>query len=375
VVGGLMDETDPNNGLTNLMTQLSIKGTTHYPAQQIVDYFDGIGGALSAGCGNNTFYYRAEVMPQDLTKAFDIYREIVLEPNFPDVELAKLKPQVLAAIQQVKNSWPAEARLVFQRDFFANSPYRRQSLGTESSVAAITREQIRAFHREAAVAQRAVLAIFGDIDADAVEKMVRERFAPEPPITAPRQFVEKTAKPGATVYIGFPGMKITNVQDRYPMEVMTEVIGSNTGWLHELLRGRQLVYYAWGFSAPGLLPGYVAATAQCEADKAPEVLRLIQEQLAKAARGEFAEAEVNHAKSNQINAEILEKQTNADAATTAALDELYGFGFNWSEGYTDRIMAVTLADVQNVAKKYLSAPPTVSIVTSAPESFAPAGAK
>ena len=197
----------------------------------------------------------------------------------------------------------------------------------------------------------------------------RELVCMDAPLAEARRFVEKTAKNGATVNIGFPGMKLTNIQDRYPMEVMTEIVGSNSGWLHELLRGQQLVYYAWGYSFPGLLPGYVVATAQCEADKATQVLGLIQEQLAKAARGEFTEEEVAHAKSNQINAEILEKQTNADAAMTAALDELYGFGYNWSEGYADRIMAVTIADVQNVAKKYLTASPTVTIVTAQPEAF------
>ena len=151
------------------------------------------------------------------------------------------------------------------------------------------------------------------------------------------------------------------------MEVMQEIVGSHNGWLFEKLRGGQLVYSAWGANFPGLLPGYFAAVAQCEAEKVPQVIEIIQQLLTKAVAGEITEEELARAKSNRINSEILGKQTNSDAAMSAALDELYGFGFDWSRGYADRIMGVTLDNVKAVAKKHLSQPETITIITSAPE--------
>jgi len=381
VMGGLLDEEDGDNGITNLMTQMSTKGTAKYTAREIVDYFDGIGGTIAARCGNNTFFYQAEFMPQDLSKAFDIFSEVVLVPSFSEDELAKLKPQVLAQIDQIKNSWPAEGERFFREKFFVNSPYQRLTIGRREPVSALNGEQLKKFHDESVQAQRAVLAVFGDIDIDAAEAMIREKFArmpqgqaynlerftPDPAITAPRLFVEKTDKTGATVHVGFRGMTLRDVDNRYRMEVLTQIIGSTTGWLHELLRGKKLVYYARGYNFPGLVGGYVAATAQCEAEKAPEVINLIKEQLAKAAKGDISEEEIARAKSQRVNSEILDKQTNADAAMTAALDELYGFGYQWSERDADRIMAITKEDVQKVAQEYLSTPPTVTVNTSQPQ--------
>jgi zinc protease len=383
VIGGLLDETEANNGLTNLMTMLSVKGTKKYTSQQINEFFDNIGGSIQAGCGNNTYFYRMEVMTKDFSQAFGVFTEVVREPTFAKEELAKVGPLVLANIEKVHNSWPAEGARFFRKNFFTNSPYNRTYLGTADSVQAISRKKIIDFHTTATVGSRSVLAIFGDINLDDTERMVREKFSglpkgkpldlnkfkPEPPLKAPREFLQKTSKEGATVHVGFPGMKLTNVQDRYPMDVLTGIIGSNTGWLHELLRGKGLVYYAWGFSFAGLTPGYIAATAQCEAEKAPDVLKLIQEQLQKAAEGNITEEEVARAKSKLINSEILGKQTNADMASAAALDELYGFGYKWSQGHADRILAVTLENVKAVAKKYLSVPPTATINTSKPELF------
>jgi len=381
VMGGLLEESDTNNGLTNLMVRLSAKGTKNYHAKQIIDYFDNAGGSIETGAGNNTYFYQAEVMAQDFGKAFDIFSEVISQPTFPKNELDKLKPQILAGIKQIKNSWPQEGGRFFREKFFLKSPYQRISSGRVDSVSNLTREQILQFHRNATVGSRMVLAIFGDIDLAETEKIVQEKLGilpqgnaidlskitGEPAPAGRRLFVEKTEKPGATVHIGFPGMKLTDIKDRYPMEILTQIVGSNTGWLHELLRGKQLVYYAWGYSFYGVSPGYIVATAQCEAKKVPEVMKLIEEQLAKAAQGMISEAEVARAKSKRINTEVLNKQTNADMAATVALDELYGLGYKWSESYTDRIMAVRLEDVKKVASKYLKSPPTITIKTSEPK--------
>jgi len=226
------------------------------------------------------------------------------------------------------------------------------------------------------------MTIFGDIDPAAAEDLVRQRFndvtkgtvldfsqfAAEPIIETSRRFTKETPKKGATIYIGYPGMKLTDIKDRYAMEVLTEIMGSTTSndWLFARLRGKQLVYYAWCYNFAGLLDGYVAATCQCEADKVDEVLKEIEGLLGRAVKGEFTEEEVTRAKSNRINAEVLNKQTNADSATSAALDELYGFGYDWSEGHSDRIMAVTLEQVRNVARKYFNGPPTITIISSGP---------
>ena len=381
VLGGLLDETDENNGLTNIMARLSAMGTESYTNEQIADYFDGIGGSLRTACGNNTFFYTAEVMAEDFAESLDIYSEVVIRPTFPQQQFDRLRSQILAAIDSIEDSWPANGARFFRKNFFVNSPYKRTSLGTRQSVESIDTAKISQFHHEHVAGNRAVLAVFGDIDLEEAEALVREKFSqmpagepldlaaisPEPQQRISRLFVEDTQKNGATVHIGFPGLAIDNITDRYPLEVMTEIIGSSTGWLHERLRGEGLVYYAWGFSFPGVVPGYVAATAQCEAEQVPQIIELTNQLLEDARNGKFSDAELARAKSNLINSEILEKQTNADAAITACLDELYGLGYDFSEGQAERFGRVTIDQLQSVAKKYLSPPATVTIVTSKPE--------
>ncbi len=379
-LGGLIDENDQNNGLTALMASLSVKGTESYTNEEIANYFDGIGGDIGASSGNNTFYYAMETLSEDFADSLDIFAEVVLKPTFPQEELDKLRPQILAYIEQADNSWQSLGQIYFRNQFFVNSPYKRVRTGTIDSMSSLTREQVVEFYNANVTAERGILAVFGDIDVDATENMLREKFsalpqgksidltkfAAEPKQTEDRFFIKETPKPGAVVFVGYPGMTL-NDKDQDAMEVMSQIVGSNTGWLHETLRGRQLVYYAWLFSFSPLTEGFVGATAQCEAEKVDEVIAAIREQIDKAARGEFTAEEVARAKSKRIGAEILGKQTNSDAAASAALDEIYGFGYDYSQSQAQRIGALTLADIQAVAAKYLTGPITVAVVTSQPD--------
>lgn len=122
VMGGLLDETDENNGLTNLMARLSTKGTERHTAAEIAEYFDSIGGAVAGSCGNNTFYYAAEVMKEDFAEAFGVYSDIILRPSFPEDELDQLRQQVLAAIAQRENSWGGAGSEILPSAILRNQP-------------------------------------------------------------------------------------------------------------------------------------------------------------------------------------------------------------------------------------------------------------
>jgi zinc protease len=177
--------------------------------------------------------------------------------------------------------------------------------------------------------------------------------------------------------VGYPGTRLTSVQDRYRLEALQAIIGTTNGteWFFGRLRGAGLVYSAWANNFAGVLDGYFVASAQCEADKAPQVLETMEELFGRAAAGGFTEEDLARAKSRLISAEALDRQTNADLAGQAALDELYGLGYDWHKGYAERITALTLEEVQEVAKRYFASPPTTTVITSQPEMLAENGAE
>jgi predicted Zn-dependent peptidase len=146
------------------------------------------------------------------------------------------------------------------------------------------------------------------------------------------------------------------------------------GWLETALRGtdpdtgqsRDLVYAVHFVNQAWLLPGYLAAIAGCQPDKVNQVVQIILAKLDQARQGQFTPDEFTTAKDLIIAADALDKQTNADLASQACLDELYGLGYDFHQDHARRIDVVTVDQVQRVARQYLTQP-IVCISTPRPD--------
>ena len=117
----------------------------------------------------------------------------------------------------------------------------------------------------------------------------------------------------------------------------------------------------------GVLPGVFEAYAACQPAQVGEVFKIMSQQMDRARAGEFSAGELERAKAVIVTTEMMELQTSGARATQAALDELYGLGFDYHDHFAERIEKVTLDEVKAVGRKYLSSPPVIVVVTPSPE--------
>ncbi len=367
--GGLMVEDASTNGLGEMMASLATKGACVYTAEQIADFFANAGGSISGSCGNNSIYWQASVLSGSFDKALSILAHVVLHPTFPAKELEILRPRQIAAIDRVDEDWAPQIMAKFRGEFFKGSPLAMLTDGGKDVVAKATVEQISEHHRKYVRAGDSVLAIFGRFDADAAAKRVKELFAalpggtvdiktpPAPKVPADgKRVVMKTEKNIAAVIVAVPGMTIDN-PDRFPLNVLDTIISGYClpgGWLHTELRGKQLVYVVHAYNFPALAPGAFITYAAGEPRKAPEILRIIDANLRKAATYTPTEVEIKRAVNTILTADVLGNQSMGSLAMTAATDELFGFGYDFRNKIEAIYAKVTPADVAAVGKKYLS---------------------
>jgi zinc protease len=367
---GVLWETEENAGISNLMSRALLRGTESRSAVEVAEALENLGATLAPSSGNNTFYLSMTAMAEDLEPALELYADCLLRPSFPEAEIARQRQISQILIRRQAGNWESQAYRFFREAFFTKHPYRRDRYGTLESVERIDRDAVVAHHRAACAPSNGVLAVFGDLDLDATEAVVRKLFGGwegaftgqkpefvEPPLTESRVVAMPTDKGQVVITLGYPGATL-NDEDRYVLQVIDAAIsglGLPSGWLHTELRGkRDLVYYVHAIDWQGFGAGAFYVVCPCSPKDYDEVIGIIREQIARVAAVGFSEEELESARRMCITVGQLRRQTNNERAQAAALDELYGFGWDASTKSAEKIRAVTNEDVKRVARQHFA---------------------
>ncbi len=373
--GGILTESIDNNGITQLMSKMLVKGTARRTAEQIATEIESIAGSLEPYAGNHCFGLSAEVMREDFATGLDLFADALLNPQWPSDALEREKEIQLAGIRGQRDQLLQCAFSAMRRGMFGKSGYGLDALGTETSVQTLTARQLAAFHKGRVVPSNAVLAIFGDIDLaavrDAVERQFRDWAGPLPDKIATgaptipvgeRRSCEQRDKDQAVLALGFPGTTMES-PDRYVLQLIQEACSDMGSRLFLRIRDELgLAYYVGTTQFPGRVPGYFAfycGTAPDQVEKVETELRAQAEALRQEG---LTAAELERAKAKIIGQNKIARQDLGHLAMTAALDELYDLGFDHSDGDDARYDAVTLEQVRMVAARYLMAERSVVAV-------------
>jgi len=311
-----------------------------------------------------------------------------------------MKKRILAAIAGQDADWTSQAFRFFKQKYFGpiNSPYQFVGIGTSDNVKAFTREQLQQWYKDKVLTGRRVISIYGDIELEKARSLAESKLGklPEargkvtpPPQDAPiaaapeggtaqvvieRIETLKTEQPLAGVVIGYQSNSIIGDPANFPIAVgdtMSSGFGYPTGYLHETLRGRGLVYVVHAVNQPGVnqkLPGTFLAYAGCDPSKVNEVVDLMLENIARL-QGTAEDMDpgwFERSKQLAVTTDAMDNETPAEQATTAALDELYGMGYAYHDQFGKRINAVSIDQVRGVAKQRL-VKCVVTVSTPAPE--------
>ena len=366
--GGVLAETAENNGTTMLLAKLLIKGTTTRNAEQVATEIESVGGHLDSYGGNNSFGVNAEVLSSDFATGLDLLADVILNPTFPAEELEREVEVQVASIQARKDELLKSASLAMRRALFGNSGYGLDSLGTEATITKLTSADLKAFHQKFAVPNNCVLAIFGDVKVAEVKAAVEKSFGnwqANPGIPQaisnfkfqiadlPKRTEETRDKKQAVLVIGFPGTTMHS-DDRYALDLVQECCSDLGSRLFLRIREQLgLAYYVGAQNFAGLVPGYFAFYTGTEPAKAAQVeTELLKEAELLRTEGLTAE-ELKRAKAKIVGQKKISRQDHGNLASTSALDELYGLG--WQHGELDdaKYEAVTLEQAKAAAQKYL----------------------
>jgi zinc protease len=174
--GGTRLEPRNKAGVAAVFAQMLSRGTDRRNAEQIASTVDALGGSLEGFSGYNAWGVTSQWLSRDWRSGLSLVKESLLNSTFPEAELARVKQQVVAGIQQQQDDPMSAASLLLRRTYFGSHPYGRSSLGTLASIKAITRADVVKYWQSVLLPRSVVLAVYGDISAEEVRRAAEHSF-------------------------------------------------------------------------------------------------------------------------------------------------------------------------------------------------------
>lgn len=390
---GSKDEARDRRGSAHMFEHMMFKGTDHVPPEEHARHINRLGGYVNATTNEDATFYFQSLPAEHLDFAIQLEAERMRNLVFRDDMVATEKEVVKEEIRQQENNPLAKGFLRFLEIAYSKHPYAWTAGGTIADLDATTTKDLETFYDTYYQPNNALLVVAGNVTLDQVKASAEAHFgklargaepprpadkAPEPAQTEQRR---ETVEPGQ-VGLTLVGYKVPEAKhvDVYALQVLSLILGSGESSRLKLRikavdkttkqplgldAGSQILVR----EHPGLLavigayldPG---ATAAIEAALLDEVAKL-------ATKGPAAE-ELRKAK-NQIQAGFVFGLEDA-----AGIGQQIGLSWiltgdpgQWLRDL-DELEKVSAADVQRVAKDYLS-PEKATIVTIPPRGAAKAG--
>ena len=370
---GYAIESDNELGLVNFTMSMVDEGTDKYNSLEFAEMQESLGSGIGFGSSIDTTYASMSSLKVNLEKTLDLFKEGLLNPTFPQVELDKVKKRWLAGIDQELNSPASMAnREIRTLVYGSGHPYAKSSSsGIKSTVENFTREDLQGMYAKLTNPNDATFIVTGDISlADATE-LLNKKFSnwksPDKAIVqvdlfnvndqaSPRVFL--IDKPGAiqSYILAAQLLPPTNSDDDILIDYMNYAIaGSFTSRLNMNLREDK----SWSYgvrTSTGYSQGQrlMRMTAPVQTDKtAPAIIEILRE---------YNE----YINSSPINEEELSKIKNARTlrlpgqyetlgALLGGIEDIvkYNRDFDYLDTIADKRNSIKLEDVQSATTKYL----------------------
>jgi zinc protease len=380
--GGVRAETDASQGLSNLVAHLLTKGTGKRTASQIAQDVESLGGSLEPFSGRDGFGLVLQLLAKDVPKGLALMRDLVADATFPEDELTIQRSLIESQLKAQEDELFDFGGRLLRQALFRTHPYRFNPLGDRKTLPSLNRQQCVEFAAAWMVPSNTVIAVFGDVDQDAVTQEIERAFGSlaakdspwpaeilPPPLTGIQSVSKTMDKEQALILLGFYGSR-HSAPDRDAVDVMTAVLSGMSGRLFQSVRERHGLSYTLGAAhAPGWDTGSLVVYAATRPGERDRVIGVLDEQLRLAAEKGFTDDEVAQAKRYLIGHHRLDLQHLTGLAKQSVLDELYGLGYDSWSTYEARINAITVAQVNDAARKYLTLDRRAQVVISpkAPE--------
>jgi predicted Zn-dependent peptidase len=359
IKGGSRNVTAANSGIENLMLDAASEATVNFPRQRLRTELSRMGTGISSGINYDYSALTLGSTRANFDRSWEIFTDVALRPIFAVEDVDRVRNRIVLSLRDDTDTPDSYLQVLQARAAYAGHPYLNDPNGTAETVSRLTAEDLRRFHKQMMETSRLLLVVVGDLDPQLLRQRIAASFgklprgdyrpAPLPELSFDGSTVEVTARDLPTNYVQgvftAPGLASPDV---YPMRVMTSILQNRL--FVEIRAKRNLSYAPDAFlGSQGANVGGVSVSST----DANQSVRIMLNEIARLQQEPISADELKGTVQHYLTRYYLGQETNAAQAGELAQAELLGGGWRNSAVFMERIRAVTAADVQRVAQKYL----------------------
>ena len=369
IKSGALEDPKDLPGLAKFTADMMREGTTHRNSAQLASEIDAIGAAItpSAQFGSSHSQVVASGLVENTAKLLDLMSDMVINPTFPQDELAKYKARQLADLEQERASPDFLGMERFHRVLYRDFP-AAVIAPTPASVKAVASEQLKQFHEQYYVPNNAILGVAGDVQSKQVMALIEKYFGTwkKQPVSEPKLAALPAPAPAKVYLVDRPGSVQTDIvagnfalrrtdPDFIPLRVMNRILGEGaTGRLFLNLREEKgYTYGAFSYYTADTYPGTFIAETQVRNAVTDGSMHELMGELKRIRDEAVKESDLEDARHAIVASFALSLEHPATLLNYWMTSKYFGLPQDYWDRYPTEVAKVTPEVVQRVARKYV----------------------
>ena len=371
---GSMDETNGTTGVAHVLEHMMFKGTPAAGPGEFNRRVAAAGGRDNAFTSHDYTAYFQQVPKQTLEEMMQLEADRMRHLSLDAKEFAQ-EIKVVMEERRLRTDDQPQSMLFEQMSgvAFQSHPYRVPIIGWMNDLENLTVQDARDWYERWYVPNNAYVVIVGDVDHEAVFKLAEKYYAPlkpralplrkpqdEPPQTGIRRLTVKAPAELPVVLMAYKVPVIRDVEkdvDPYALEMLSAILDGHDAarFSKHLIREQRLAVAAGvGYDAKSRGPGMFYLQGSPSEGKAPAALEAgFRAELAQIQQEGVTAEELKRAKAQLVAGQIYKLDSMFAQAMEIGQLEAVGISYKLDQRMLEKLQAVTAAQVQTVAQKYL----------------------
>ncbi|MFA5196637.1 MAG: pitrilysin family protein [Bacteroidales bacterium] len=368
VGAGSRYETKKNNGISHFLEHMAFKGTKKRPsAMDIASLIDGMGGEFNASTGKEITAFYIKSKADKLELSLDVLSDALLSSKFESAEIEKEKGVIIEEINMYEDNPMRNIGDIYERLLYGDTPLGWNIAGEKDIIKKVNREYFISYLKSLYSPHNMTVVFAGGIDSEKAMALAEKYLGGMKRFNAlsfdkyqekqekPRLFLKTKKTEQAHMVIGFRTIK-NDHPDKYPLEVLAAILGGgmSSRLFHEVREKRGLGYYVSTGLDSYRDAGSMVSMAGVDSARIEEAISVILKEHKKICEPKFEIkiSELKKAKEYLKGHMVLALENSRSVAYYYASQELLEKEIDNPDQIMKKIDAVTVEQIENVAKKY-----------------------